>query len=137
MSHEYALSRVKDALEKSGGNHLKAQRLILSWLEKDHTLLFGLVAPHIQSIVTHAVAHASQPPKKAAVSKKISLKDQESGEFGGALLESLRGNLGDMGTFGEAAPRGVSKPGKASKAHIDAINALVSASKNKGKKTKK
>jgi len=137
MSYEYALSRVKDALEKSAGNHLKAQRLILSWLEKDHTLLLGLVSPHLQSIVTHALAHASQPPKKAPAAKKNVLEDMEQGEFGGVLLESLCGNRSDTGNFGEAAPRGVSKPGKASKAHISAINALVSASKSKDKKTKK
>jgi hypothetical protein len=131
MSHEYAISRVKDALEKSDGNHLKARRLILSWLEKDHTLLFGLVTPHIQSIITHAIAHVTQPPKK------ISLKDQKAGEFGNSLLDSLSGKGGDTGTFGEAAPRGVSKPGKASKAHVDAINLLVKASKGKDKKTKK
>ena len=131
MSHEYAISRVKDALEKSGNNHLKARRLILSWLEKDHTLLSGLVAPHMQSIVTHAIAHVTKPPKK------INLKDQETGEFGNSLLESLRGKGGDTGSFGEAAPGGVSKPGKASKAHVDAINALVSASGNKAKKSKK
>ncbi|MFH1157442.1 MAG: hypothetical protein V1721_00935 [Pseudomonadota bacterium] len=131
MSREYALSRVKDALEKSGGNRLKAQRLILSWLEKDHTLLFGLVAPHMQGIVTHAVAHVAQPPEK------ISLKDQETGEFGTVLLDSLSGKNGNTGAFGEATPRGVSRPGKASKAHIDAINALASASRNKEKKPKK
>lgn len=131
MSHEYAIARVKDALQKSDGNHLKAQRLILSWLEKDHTLLFGLVTPHMQSIITHAIAHVSKPPKK------INLKDQKAGEFGSSLLDSLSGKSGDTGTFGEAAPRGVSKPGQASKAHIDAINKLVSAAKNKDKKTKK
>jgi hypothetical protein len=131
MSHEYALSRVKDALEKSGDNHLKAQRLIFSWLEKDNTLLFGLVTPHMQSIITHAIAHVTQPPKK------INLKDQETGEFADSLLKNLRGKSANTGTFGEAAPRGVSRPGKASKTHIDAINALVNASKGKDRKTKK
>lgn len=131
MSQEYALSRVRDALEKSGDNRLKAQRLILSWLEKDHTLLFGLVTPHLQGIVTHALAHVASGPKK------ISLKNKDAGEFGGAMLASLRGGGGETGNFGEATPKGVSKPGKASKAHVAAINALVSASKNKDKKTKK
>ncbi|MBI3440385.1 MAG: hypothetical protein HY052_01025 [Proteobacteria bacterium] len=136
MSREYAMSRVKDALEKSDDNHLKAQRLLFSWIEKDNTLLLGLVAPHINGIIAHAITHATQP-EKAAASKKINLKDQETGEFGGALLESLRGGRGDTGAFGEAAPRGVSKPGKASKAHVDAINTLVNATKKKDKKTKK
>jgi hypothetical protein len=131
MSQEYAMSRVKDALEKSDGNHLKAQRLILSWLEKDNTLLLGLVSPHIQSIITHAIAHATQPPKK------LDLKDAGTGEFAESLLKSLRGKSEDNGTFGEVEPRGVSKPGKASKTHIDAINALVNASKGKDQKTKK
>jgi hypothetical protein len=133
MSHEYAMSRVRDALEKSGGNRLKTQRLILSWLENDHTLLFGLVAPHLQGILSHAIAHVERPPKKEAP-KKINLKNAETGEFGEALLSGLRGQSGN---FGEATPKGVSKPGKASKAHVDAINALVSASKDKGTKGKK
>ena len=135
MSREYAMSRVKDALEKSGGNHLKAQRLLLSWMEKDHTLLFGLVTPHVQSIITHAISHVAQPPRKSPPPKKISLKDQETGEFGSAMLASLKS--GENGSFGEATPRGVSKPGKTSKAHVDAINTIVSASRDKGKKTKK
>ncbi len=134
MGNDYAMSRVKDALEQSGGNHLKAQRLLLSWLEKDHTLLFGLVAPHIQSIVTHAITHMADPVPRAPTSKKVDMAEAESSEFGGALFDSLRGGGGNTGNFGEAAPRGVSKPGKASKAHVDAINALVNASKNKDKK---
>jgi hypothetical protein len=132
------MSRVKDALEKSGGNQLKAHRLILSWLEKDHTLLFGLVTPHIQSIITHAVGHASRPAKKEIPSKKINLKDQSTGEFGSVILESLRSARGGMGNFGEALPRDLSKPGKTSKAHVDAINTLVRAGRSKDtKKTKK
>jgi hypothetical protein len=137
MSREYAMSRVKDALEKSGGNHLKAQRLLLSWLEKDHTLLFGLVTPHVQSIITHAISHVAQPPRKAPLPKKISLKDQEPGEFGSAMLANLRDKSGGTGNFGEATPRGISKPGKTSKAHVEAINAIASAGRNKDKKTKK
>ena len=139
MSREYALSRVKDALEKSDGNHLKAQRLLMSWLEKDHSLLFGLVSPHMHSIIVHALVHVDQPvaqPQKTAA-KKITPKPNETSEFGSALLQSLRGQGAEMGTFGEATPRGISKPGKTSKAHVDAINKLVSAGRDKGKKTKK
>lgn len=133
MSHEYAMSRVKDALEKSGGNHQKTHRLILSWLEKDHSLLFGLVGPHLQSIVTHAIARATQPPRKE-MPKKINIRDAETGEFGNALLSSLTEK---SGSYGEAAPRTAQKPSKASKEHIAAINLLANASKNKDKKTKK
>ncbi len=137
MSREYALSRVKDALEKSDGNHLKAQRLLLSWLENDHSLLFGLVSPHMHSIIVHALVHVDQPAQKTPVAKKITPKAHETSEFGSALLKSLRGHGEETGTFGQATPRGISKPGKTSKAHVDAINKLVTAGRNKDKKTKK
>lgn len=127
MSHEYAMSRVRDALEKSEGNHLKAQRLIMGWLEKDQTLLLGLVAPHLSGIVSHAVNHASAPPKKK-MPKRVDLEG--AGEFGADLVRGLRGGAAG---FGEASPRGLSKPGKASQKHIDAINAIASAKKD-GKK---
>lgn len=131
MSQEYALSRVRDALEKSDGNHLKAQRLLLSWLEKDHTLLLGLVAPHLQSIVTYAVNHAGTPRAAGAdktAEKKEDVQPEHAGEFGMAVLESLKGGRSDQGGFGfgEAAPRGtVSRPGKASQSHVDAIHRLA------------
>ncbi len=136
MSREYALSRVKDALEKSGGNHLKAQRLLMSWLEKDQSLLYGLVSPHMHSIIVHALAHIDKPEQRSTP-KKINPKDHDIDEFGDALLESLRGKGEPTGNFGEATPRGVKKPGKASKAHVDAINTLVTASRDKGGKRKK
>jgi hypothetical protein len=121
MSHDYAMSRVRDALEKAEGNHLKAQRLILAWLEKDHTLLFGLVTPHLQSIVSHAVNHTASPPKK--MPKHVDVEGGEGVDFGAALM---RGMKGESVGFGEAAPRGLQKPGKTSQRHIDAINKLVS-----------
>ncbi len=131
MSHEYAMSRVKDAIEKSDGNHLKAQRLILGWIEKDHTLLFGLVGPHMQAIISHAINHASAPPKKVEP-RKLDIEDADA--VGAALAAGLRG---EKAAFGEETPRGVGRPGKASKAHVSAINTLVKASGDKGKKGKK
>ena len=147
MSHEYAMSRVKDALEKSDGNHLKAQRLLLQWLEKDHTLLLGLVAPHLQSIITYAISHAALPPshrrdvltkpeQPKAQPRKVSSKD--AGEFGAAVLQSLKGGRQEGVSFGEAQSRGtVSRPGQASQKHIDAIHKIAGASKGKSGKKKK
>lgn len=132
MSQDYALSRVRDALEKSQGNHLKAQRLILSWLENDQTLLVGLVGPHLQSIVSHAVNHAAAPPKKK-MPTHVELEDGHGTEFGAALLHGARG---EAASFGEATPKGIGKPGKASQSHVDAINAIVQAGKKDDKKKK-
>jgi len=135
MSREYAMSRVRDALEKSEGNHLKAQRLLMSWLEKDHSLLLGLVTPHLPSIVTHALNYSGQPADKTSptASAPESSESIQTGEFGAAVLESLQGgrNEGGFG-FGEAAPRGtVSRPGKASQSHVDAIHKIAGKSKDK------
>jgi hypothetical protein len=134
MSHEYAMSRVRDALEKSENNHLKAQRLILNWIEKDQTLLFGLVSPHMQGIISHAINHELAP--KGKKTPKTFVPDAEEGgdEFGGALMRGVRS---ENASFGEATPRGIGKPGKASQKHVDAINALVSAGKGKDKGGKK
>jgi hypothetical protein len=148
MSREYAMSRVKDALDKSEGNHLKAQRLLLQWVEKDHTLLFGLVAPHLQSIITYAINHAALPstvqknaptakaPASAAPAKKT-VSSKDAGEFGAAVLSSLKGGRAEGVGFGETPSRGgVNKPGAASQKHIDAINKIAGASKSTDKKKK-
>ncbi|MEZ0223177.1 MAG: hypothetical protein ACAH83_01375 [Alphaproteobacteria bacterium] len=141
MSHEYAMSRVKDALDKSNGNHLKAQRLLLQWLEKDHTLLLGLVAPHLQSIITYAISHAAMPtPHKREIlakpeQKPRTVSGKDAGEFGAAVLQSLKGGRTEGVGFGEAQARGsVTKPGQASQKHIDAMHKIASASKTKKKK---
>lgn len=132
MSYEYAMSRVKDALQKSDGNHMKAQRLIMQWIEKDQSLLVGLVGPHLQGIVTHAVNHAGNPVKRPPPRK---IEVGETGEFGAAVVQSLTGakTAGKSASFGQPSPQPVAAPTKASKAHVDAINALVKAGKAKEK----
>jgi hypothetical protein len=137
MSRDYALSRVKDALEKSGGNHLKAQRLLISWLEKDHSLLFGLVSPHMHSIITHALVHVDEKAQKKPMPKRINPKEHETSEFGSALLDSLRGKGGEEGVFGQSTPRNIPRPGATSKTHVDAINKIVASGRSKEKKAKK
>ena len=137
MSHDYAMSRVRDALEKSSGNHLKAQRLILSMLEKDQSLLLGLVSPHLHGIIAHALQHADAPPKKEQPAGKRVVVDSNAGEFGAALVSSLKGSHAENASFGEATPKNISKPGKASKAHVDAINQLINARKSTADDKKK
>ena len=135
MSYEYAMSRVRDAIEKCDGNHLKAQRMLITWMEKDQSLLLGLMAPHIPSVVSFAVSHVLQPQRKVTVKK--SAVDQTTNVFGAALVNSLKGAGGlSAQQFGAEEKRGsVNPPGKASKAHVDAMKILASKSKSgKGKK---
>jgi hypothetical protein len=101
MSYEYAMTRVRDAIEKCGGNHLKAQRAVLQMMEKDQSLLFGLVGPYLHGIVSHAVQQGLKPEKKP-MPKRVAMDDFD------------------------APP-----PGKASQKHIDAINLLASKAKKK------
>ncbi len=132
MSKEYALSRVKDALDAADGNTAKATRMVMHWLEKDQSLMVGLVAPHLKSIVTHAVSYVDRHGGEKAAEKSkadevLSDPVPEGDATGTSILENLLG-LGS-GTapghqFGELddAP---TKPGKASAAHIDAIHKIA------------
>jgi len=132
MSREYAMSRVKDALDQSEGNHLKASRLIMEWLENDNSLYFGLTAPHMKSIVTHAIAHVDQKPttEEPILAKHLQLGENEIGELGNAILAGIAGK---PGSFGESNPEGTPKPSKASQQHIDALNVMTAAYKQKKK----
>ena len=129
MSREYAMSRVGDALSSCDGNMAQAQRLIMGWLEKDQTLLLGLVAPHIKGIVTHAVTHAvarTQEPKK-----KIEVAPEDISDFGEELLANAlgRGGKGNENYYNvpmSGSPGG--RPVKASSAHVSAMQMLASKS---------
>lgn len=128
MSKEYALSRVKDALEQAEGNHLKASRIITDWLRNDNSLLAGLAEPHIKSIVTHAIAHVDQKPIQEEA------KQQSTGDKGDPIGEALVEGLtagSDSAKFGQKAPEGIPKPQKASQSHIDAMTKIAEASQEK------
>ncbi len=136
-THDYAMSRVRDALAKSDNNHLKAQRLLLSWLEKDQSLLAGLVTPHLHSIVSHALNHVDRPGGNAVrEARKIEVKPADGDEFGAALIETLKGGRSEGVDFVQPAMRTghIEKPGRASQQHVDAINAIVNAGQKDKKK---
>lgn len=125
MSREYALSRVKDALETADGNTAKAHRMVMSWLEKDQSLMIGLVAPHLKSIVTHAISYVARHPLDK-IEAPLTDAAPEGDATGTAILESLLGQKNGSGgqKFGDfdAPP---TRPGKASAAHIDAIHQIA------------
>lgn len=140
MSQEYARARVKEALEQSDGNYMKAQRMLLNWIEKDANLLLGLAGPHMQSIISYAIGHelsdeqektggTAKVIKGKGGAKKATVREEDLGDFGKSLLSSLKGGP----RFGEEQPRGtVSRPGKASQKHVDAMRMLATASAAKG-----
>ena len=97
--------------------------------------IWRLVAPHLQSIITHAINHVGTPEgvkKSAAVPKKVVVSDKTSSEFGKELLKGIKGSRPQ---FGQAEDRGeVTRPGKASQKHIDTLMALAAKSKTPPKK---
>lgn len=140
MSHEYARSRVREAIEQADGNYMKAQRMLLNWIEKDANLLLGLAGPHMQSIVSYAIGHelADEQAReggagtiiKGQAAQKKQIAQEDLGDFGKSLLQSLKGGP----RFGEEQPRGtVSPPGKASQQHVETMRALAAASAAKGR----
>lgn len=144
MSRKYAESRVRDALEATENNAFKAERMIMGWLEKDQSLLLGLVAPHLKAIITNAIAQAKNNTggKRMDVSEEVTpasalargkparanVNPDEIGELGAAIL----GGSGRV--FGQAAPsarKAAPKPLKASSRHVDALRTLSDKSRNR------
>ncbi len=122
MSQEYAMSRVRDALEASGGNTPKAQRLLLSWIENDKTLLAGLVAPHLMGIITHALTFAQKQTAAAKEADGAPKPQPSNKDIAEALIEGLSSEDNSRG-FGNLGYQG--KPGKTSQEHIDTINKIA------------
>lgn len=124
MSREYALSRVKDALEASKGKTSEAERTIMNWLKKDQTLMVGLVAPHLKSIVSHAVdymAHRNDTNKDDAPKHEDHTQDATGQSVLESLLQGGKSGGPRFGDFDEP----YSKPGKASASHVDAIHKIA------------
>lgn len=124
MSREYALSRVKDALEASKGKTSEAERTIMNWLKKDQTLMVGLVAPHLKSIVSHAVdyvAHRNDVKKDDALKPEDHTQDATGQSVLESLLQGGKSGGPRFGDFDEP----YSKPGKASASHVDAIHKIA------------
>lgn len=138
MSREYAMSRVGDALSSCDGNMAQAQRLVMNWLEKDQTLLLGLVAPHIKSIVTHAVTHAAakaQEPRNRVEAPPEGIDDFGAELLAGALGRGGKGNENFYNVPVSGSPAG--RPVKASSAHVSALQTLAAKSGKSGDKAGK
>jgi hypothetical protein len=136
MSEKYALSRVQDALDASQQSPAKAEKMIYRWLEKDQSLLLGLITPYIKAIVKNAINHQLYGAKKAQIptnSKKENTKNLsagEMGELGQALISSKNApKFGQGAGLTTSAAKEAGKTIKASARHVDAIHALAKKSK--------
>lgn len=130
---QYAEHRIKDALEKCGGNVTHARQQIIAWTYEDAKLLQALTKPHLNGIVAYNIDRivsgrgaATENPAQPQESPQNKAKEES---FGMEILKAVAGNNGAMfGLETYSTPR----PGKTkvSKAHVDAIKAMT-----KGKKT--
>lgn len=125
MSWAYAESRVRAAVDEADGNALETKRLLLEWIEKDHKLLHGLVEPHLNGIITHAIGYVTR--EKPEGDRVVLSPDQP----GIGLVQGVVDGRGD--TFGRPSDGNVPKPGKASERHVEAIHILAAGAKSKKK----
>lgn len=133
MSKEYAEKRIREAIEKSGGNAVRAKQQVIAWTYEDSKLLHALTKAHLGGIVAYNIERimsgrsaASEQPASAVTPKSQQTQQEEN--FGKELLRAVAGNSG--ATFGlEGYSSNSSKRPKVSQSHLDAIQAMT-----KGKK---
>ncbi len=129
MSHDYATSRIKQALELTRGNAAQARQQVIAWCHEDMKLLHALTRPHMTGIVAHAISRVmsgrTEPQEVPSVPEKDK-KGASKGDFGVEILKTIAG--GDTTQFGQ---ENVGRPiGKrsASQQHIDAIQQMIDKS---------
>lgn len=133
MSWNYARHAVLEALKKSKGSAARAQTQLMSEVLKDNRLLVELSQPHLKGIIAHAISKViheqTNPPEDHPDAPEAI--DMPLDTFGRELLGALKGrNTPKFGQEDAAPPTGHKA---ASKAHIDAINKIVSPNKPKKK----
>lgn len=143
MSSDYAVTKIKEALELSKGNAARARQIVIAWCHEDSKLLHALARPHITGIVAYQVDRVNSGRADAQLKKIKAQKEPQaelSGQaaeaaeqvenFGQEILKALSGGSGGA-TFGTEAYGGQplgSRPKGASKSHIDAIKMMAAKS---------
>lgn len=125
MSWAYAESRVRAAVDEAEGNALEAKRLLLEWIGQDAKLLQGLVEPHLNGIITHAIGYVTREKPEG---DRIALSPDQPGI---GLVQGVVEGRGDA--FGRPSDGNTPKPGKASDRHVEAIHILAAGAKSKKK----
>ena len=140
MTRKYAESRIREAIDQSGGNITKARQLLTAWCQDDHRLVLELTAPHMVGISAHAIQRVMRLDKEKAEVETVPVPDEpfqeealvhdgQADAFGLEILKAVAGNKNPK--FGMNAMQGGGK-GKirVSAQHIDAINQMVRKSKS-------
>lgn len=132
MSWDYVERKVKEALQITRGNPMRARQQLIAWTYEDSKLLYELTKPHMTGIVGHAIAHVEkkEQEEKAGVKKKApmtSIREQDiNGEFGLELLKALAGGGSpQFGVESNMAPTGKSQ---ASQKHVDTLKKIAKKS---------
>ncbi len=136
MKVRYVESRIQEALKQTGGNQTRAIQMVMAMAMEDAQLMQGLAKPHLKGIVAHAIGHVvnnlgkieddDAVPEEPELQESL-VEDGRADEFGLAILKAVAGESNPK--FGQdKGGASVSKRGKASKRHIDAINYMASKS---------
>ena len=140
MSSDYAVTKIKEALELSKGNAARARQMVIAWCHEDAKLLHALARPHLTGIVAYQVDRVASGRADAQLSKIKAQKGpapsqaaeaaEQVENFGAEILKALSG-AGGGSTFGTEAYGGqslASRPKGVSKSHVDAIKMMAAKS---------
>jgi hypothetical protein len=125
MSWDYVERKVKEALQITRGNPMRARQQIIAWTYEDSKLLYELTKPHMSGIVGHAIGHVmnkAEHEKDTPTPQKVPEQDI-NGEFGLELLKALAGGGSPQFGVENNAPR--TGKAQASKSHVDAIKRMA------------
>ncbi len=135
MSLQYAENRIKEALKLTGGNQARARQQVIVWALEDPQLLqaltkhhlTGIVAYHMERVVSGRSSKAKAPAPPPPKPKKASADD----EFGKEILKAVANS--SSAVFGLEGPSAPQKRGQASQRHINAIRQMAREVKSRKK----
>lgn len=124
MSRDYAEDRIREALEKTGGNEALARQQVVAWAQEDSRLLQALVRPHMSGIVAYRVERVASGRADAEKLKPpVPAPDNPKETFGKDILRAVIDTRADVfgheHNFTAGARKGVSS------AHLDAIRQIA------------
>ncbi len=115
----YALTKILATLKTCENDTQAAQRLIAKQVLEDADLLQGVAAPHLKSIISHAVLHAQRLEQKVHDAKPATQHAEVEKDMSGlGILQGAADNADQV--FGRLSQQPV-KPLKASQDHVNAI----------------
>lgn len=135
MSLNYTQNRIKDALRMNNGNVNDAKRQISAWLYEDHKLLLEMTRPHLNGITAYAIQRVLNRMLKSneemleEKAQDAALSSSKKDQLGKDILRGFASK--DAPQFGQESVSAPLRKKAASQNHIDTMQMLAAASRQK------